>query len=202
MALADGAERRRWPLPERVRAAGLPVRRPERRGFEDDLLHTNSVHVLREPWGGHPAGHVLLSFLAVSALGVLDPTSGALAWASTGPFRHQHDPLPRPDGGLWVFDNEAGPAASRVVAWAPGAAAPSSTWTAPGGLRFWSATCGALSAPAPDRLLVTESDAGRAWEIDAEGRVRWAFVSPHRVAGPDGERVATLFEVQRVAWSP
>ena len=45
--------------------------------------------------------------------------------------------------------------------------------------------------------LVTESDAGRAFEVTPSGEIVWEFLSPWR-AGEAGELVATLFEVVRL----
>jgi hypothetical protein len=45
--------------------------------------------------------------------------------------------------------------------------------------------------------LITESDAGRAFEVTRAGEIVWEFYNPHR-AGDDGEYIATLFEVVRL----
>jgi hypothetical protein len=44
---------------------------------------------------------------------------------------------------------------------------------------------------------VTESDAGHAFELTAEGEIVWQFWSPHR-AGPGDRYIATLFDVERL----
>ena len=44
---------------------------------------------------------------------------------------------------------------------------------------------------------MTETGAGRAFELAPSGEVVWLFQSPHR-AGREGELVAALFEVERI----
>jgi hypothetical protein len=49
--------------------------------------------------------------------------------------------------------------------------------------------------------LITESCAGRAFEVSRNGTVVWEFFSPHR-AGDRGELVAALFDVIRLPTWP
>ena len=46
-------------------------------------------------------------------------------------------------------------------------------------------------------MLIIESNAGRAFEVTAEGTRVWEFVNPHR-AGDDDEFIATLFDLVRL----
>jgi hypothetical protein len=106
------------------------------------------------------------------------------------------DPHLLADGSLILFDNEAGPAASRVVRWAPGEAAPRWTWGEGLTPPLWSATCGAVE-PVPGGWLVTESDGGRVFDVGEDGAVRASWGSPHRV-GKAGRLVATVFHADPV----
>ena len=86
----------------------------------NDVLHTNTVFVLEEDHAdAHPAftaGRVLVSMRALSALALIDPTSGEAVWVHTGPYVRQHDPQVTADGKLWVFDNQgAGKKRSRML---------------------------------------------------------------------------------------
>jgi hypothetical protein len=62
---------------------------------------------------------------------------------------------------------------------------------------FYSATCGTAQRLPNGNTLITESDAGRAFEVTPGGDIVWEFSSPWR-AGAAGELVATLFEVVRL----
>jgi hypothetical protein len=62
---------------------------------------------------------------------------------------------------------------------------------------MFSACCGTVQRLPNGNTVVTESEAGRAFEVTPAGEVVWRFDSPHRP--PDRpELVATLFEVLRV----
>ena len=62
---------------------------------------------------------------------------------------------------------------------------------------FFSLYCGTSARLEGGNTLITESGAGRAFELDPEGQLVWDFRSPHR-AGERAELVAALFEVQRL----
>jgi len=49
----------------------------------------------------------------------------------------------------------------------------------------------------PGNTLITESDAGRAFETTADGKIVWEFYNPHS-AGEQDEYIATLMEVVRL----
>jgi hypothetical protein len=62
---------------------------------------------------------------------------------------------------------------------------------------FYSHSCGSVAALPNGNLLVTESDNGRAFELDRDGEIVWEYSNPHR-AGDHDEYIATLFEVVRL----
>ena len=62
---------------------------------------------------------------------------------------------------------------------------------------FFSLTCGAVQRLPNGNTLITESDAGRAFETTTDGEIVWEFYNPH-AAGEEGEYVATLFELVRL----
>jgi hypothetical protein len=62
---------------------------------------------------------------------------------------------------------------------------------------FYSETCGSNQRLPNGNTLVTESDNGRAFEVTSDGTIVWEYFNPHH-AGPEGEYVATLFEVVRL----
>jgi hypothetical protein len=73
------------------------------------------------------------------------------------------------------------------------------TWAYRGepGRRFSSNFLGSAERLPGGTTLITESAAGRAFEVTPDGERVWEYVNPHR-AGDDGELIATLLEVVRI----
>ncbi len=167
-----------------------------------DVLHTNTVEVLdstleaRSP--AFRSGRVLVSVLMLDTIAVVDLEEERVTWALSGLWRQQHQPTVLPDGGMLVFDNEAGPGVSRVLEIDP--FTQEIMWLYEGGVdgEFYSSTCGSNQRLPNGNTLITESDNGRAFEVTRDKDIVWEFVNPYR-AGEDGELIATLFEVVRLA---
>jgi hypothetical protein len=169
---------------------------------KSDLLHTNTLEVLTgTPPGAPPAftaGRLLLSILELDTVAVLDPSSETIVWAQRGPYRKQHQPTLLPSGRILVFDNRGLLPAdlSRVFEFDPRNG--ELGWSYGGeGTDFFSRTLGSVARLPNGNTLVTESENGRAFELDPEGRRVWVFDTPHRT-GTDDALVAVLFEVERV----
>jgi hypothetical protein len=97
-----------------------------------------------------------------------------------------------------VFDNQGRPGSSRVLEIDP--ATQEVTWEYAGTppKSFYTEFCGAAQRLPNGNTLITESEAGRAFEVTPGGDAVWSFASPFR-AGARGELVATLLGVQRLA---
>jgi hypothetical protein len=84
-----------------------------------DALHSNSVSRLQisETGDGPLAGaDFLVSLREVDVIGALDEETGAVVWASRGPWQRQHRPLLLPSGTILLFDNQGlSPQRSRVI---------------------------------------------------------------------------------------
>jgi outer membrane protein assembly factor BamB len=168
----------------------------------DDLFHTNSVEwldgTLAEKVPAFRKGNVLVSMRNLDTIAVLDLDAGEVVWSLTGAFTLQHDPTVTAAGRLLVFDNHKVPNRwSSIVELDPTNGQPLWSWTGSDSMPFYSHSCGALQALPGGNLLITESDAGRVIEIDADGRAVWEYYNPYR-AGEHEEYIATLFEVRRV----
>lgn len=209
----DGSLRRRVSLLEALAASPwayaleAAASAPEGRMLQGevaarDLLHTNSYALLAAvPPGLPPAfapGRALVCFRELDALAVFDVERGALVWFLQGSFDGPHDPELAADGTLWVFDNGLRRGTSRVVALDPHTGRELRAWPPSPHAGFHSEVCGAVQPLPNGNLLLTESTRGRAVEVAPDGAIVWRFVSPHRVAGPDGPLVACLFEVERL----
>jgi len=173
-----------------------------RRKPSGDLLHTNSLEVLDGRIAGalpaFAAGSVLTSMRVVDAIAVIDMDDAKVIWAHEGSFRKQHDPKILPNGNLMLFDNRWKPGRSRVIEIDPVSGQTAWEYVGSPERPFFSATCGTAQRLVNGNTLITESDNGRAFEVTPDRRIVWEFHSPHR-AGENGEFVATLFEVVRLA---
>jgi hypothetical protein len=100
-----------------------PPRRNATPGVPLDMFHTNCVRVLRQSLAPRfpflKPGQVLISMRELDALAALDPQSGSMVWAATGPWRRQHDPQFLDNGNLLIFDNRGLPKRSRVLEYDP-----------------------------------------------------------------------------------
>jgi hypothetical protein len=131
-------------------------------------------------------------------LAVVDLDREAVVWARRGSFRDQHDAQILASGNLLLFDNRGAEPHSRVLELDP-ERPEHVAWEHTGSAAqpFYSATCGTAQRLPNGNTLITESDAGRAFEVTPGGEIVWEFLSPWR-AGDGGELVATLFEVVRL----
>lgn len=166
-----------------------------------DVLHSNSVQVLD---GAHeemdPAfaeGNVLVCLRELNAFVVIDPRREKVVWFLQGSWLYPHDARLTEHGTLTLFDNAGHGGYSQVSEfdlssgerlWSYGGDPPAT---------FYSIFCGVAAKLPNGNVLATESCNGRALEVTPSGDVAWAFHSPHR-AGPDGDLVAVLFEVERL----
>jgi hypothetical protein len=175
---------------------------PDLDAFQGDLFHTNSLAVLDGRHAGRlPAlrrGNLLVSMLVPDLLAVVDFEREEVVWAHRGSFRDQHDARLLENGKLLLFDNRGAEPHSRVLELDP-ARPDHAVWEYAGSESqpFYSATCGTAQRLPNGNTLITESDAGRAFEVTPGGEIVWEFLSPWR-AGDAGELVATLFEVERL----
>jgi hypothetical protein len=169
---------------------------------DGEIFHTNSIYVFDAADAGSSPlfvpGHALISVLYLDTIAIVDLERDRVVWALEGPrrglFVRQHEPEPLPSGELLLFDNQGHDGRSKVVALDPRSGAISWTYAS---ADFYSETCGVAQRLPNGNTLITESDAGRAFEVTPSGDVVWEFYVPHRV-GRDGELIATLFEVRRV----
>lgn len=170
-----------------------------------DIFHTNTIEVLdgrlARQTPAFRAGNVLVSILMLDTVAVVDLEADEVVWALTGLWHQQHQPTVLENGHMLVFDNEFdnrfGERVSRVLEIDP--FTQEAFWTYEGGpgRPFYSSTCGSNQRLPNGNTLITESDAGRAFEVTKDGTIVWEYLSPYR-AGEEGELVATLFEVVRL----
>jgi len=172
-----------------------------------DLLHTNTLEVIDDTLTARiPAfapGRVLLTIPYLDALAVMDLSTDTLTWMTVGGWLFPHKGTVLDNGHLLVFDNRSHGRHSAVVEVDP--AELSVAWAYVGDALngFYSYECGAAQRLPGGNTLITESDAGRAFEVAPDGRVVWDYANPHRIEERGEVKVARLMEVMRLpvaAW--
>ncbi len=195
----DGRERRRISILECLENGGRTALLGRMRR-ERDLFHTNSIEVLDGRVAGLPAefaaGNVLVSSRTLSAVMVIDVEREAVVWVLAEGFAKQHHPRLLDNGHVLLFDNRGRPHASTVFEFDPNTRSPVWAYRGTEGDPFFSKSCGSAHRLQGGNTLITESDAGRAFEVTPAGEIVWEFYSPHR-GGERGELIATLFDLQR-----
>jgi len=196
----DGTERQRISVLECLeRGDGEELLARMKRGKE--LFHTNSIEVLdgrlAERLPAFAAGNLLVSLRHLDAICVIDPREAAVVWSMTGDFRAQHDPTVLDNGNLLLFDNRGAGEASTVREFDPVTGEPVWAYAGTAESPFYSHTCGTSYRLPNGNTLVSESDAGRAFELTPDKRIVWEFYNPHR-GGPELQYIAVLYDLQRV----
>jgi hypothetical protein len=177
----EGKELRKVPLLEAFRDSPYALLLTGQRPASSkawDLLHANSVEVLRQRLApAHApfrAGQVLLSLRELDALAVLDVELRAVVWAARGPWRRQHDPHFLENGRLLLFDNLGSPTESRVIEYDPRTQACPWTYPGEGGPSFRSVIQGrAQRLPNGNTLIVNSAD-GVLLELTPDRRLVWS----------------------------
>lgn len=203
----DGRELSRTSMLEAIeRSSYAPIL--GRTSFEGDIFHTNSVEVLdgslEDRLPAFKAGNLLVSFRYTNTVGVVDPELGKFVWALSDQWIWQHDPVITKKGTMLIYDNLGIPFGqldgqdfSRVIEIDP--VTQQVVWSFSGSeaTPFFSKTSGANQRFPNGNTLITETDNGRTFEVNVDGKIVWEFLNPNKT-GDDGSRVAAIFEAYRV----
>jgi hypothetical protein len=201
---SDGRLLHEFSLLEALERSGFASLLDDRPPF-GDILHTNTLELLDGRHAGRfaafAAGNALVSFRSLDTVAVVDLARERLVWARRGPWVTQHQPSLVESGAILVFDNKGLGDRSRVLELDPLTGAIVWSYDREG---FSSPIGGSAQRLDNGNTLVSESTAGRAFEVTREGAIAWEFYNPHR-AGPSDALIATLLEVvrlppQRPAW--
>ena len=173
----------------------------ERRPSNKDLFHANTLELF-DGSAAHLSplfarGNILTSFRRFSTIAIVDGESKKMVWTLAGEWVGQHTPTLLPDGNILLFDNQryedwsqaliVNPQSGEIV-WRYKADPPSSFNTEGAG----------VSEPLPNgNVLLTESAAGRVFEVTPGGEIVWEYYNPARV-GKSRELVAALFLCTRL----
>ena len=154
-----------------------------------DPTHANDIEVvtaaLADRLEGVDEGDLLVSVREFHMLVILDQVSGDIKWHQIGPWVRQHDPEITENGIIEVFDNggEHRPPdqfkGSRIVALDPVTRETQTLYPRPGDETFFSVIMGTHQRLPNGNRLITETTAGRLFEVTSDGRVVWEYVKPY-----------------------
>lgn len=177
--------------------------------WDGELVHANKIgelpFAMAAAFPGFAPGDLLLSLRQYNLILVVDPVTWEVKWHQTGPWLRQHDPEFLPDGTITVFNNNAykvelgpkgrvnpnAPKDSNIVQVNP---TTGETWVAYGdgeGETFSSVVRGKHEVMPGGGFLITEFEAGRVFQTDAEGEIVWEYINRY-----DDEEVLEMTEAR------
>jgi hypothetical protein len=189
----DGQERKRIPILEAFRDSPFSLlltalARPKAKGLIErrdmaaqpdngDLLHTNSVRVVRRSQASQfpcfKPGEVLISLRSLDALAVVDTETGHVVWAATGVWRSQHDAELLDNGHILVYDNLGSAAGTRVLEYDPVTQAIPWFYANDHATPF-NATMRGMKQRLPNgNTIIVDPEGGRAFEVTRDKELVW-----------------------------
>lgn len=177
------------------------------RVWDHEIVHLNKISELDAgravAFPMFRAGDLLLSLREHNLVMVVDPDAGKIRWWQIGPWVRQHDPQFGSDGKLTVFNNNAYkdglngyrsdpslPRTTNILAMDPVTREVNVRYGGRPGQEMLSVLRGKQHETGQG-LFVTESEAGRAFEVDGAGNVIWEYVNRY-----DDENVAEITEAR------
>ncbi len=166
-----------------------------------DLFHTNTLEYLDgtlehiSPY--FKKGNILTVLREIHALAIIDMELEEIVWFKLGTWSGPHQPILLPNANIILFDNNRFSDYSRVleiepftenIVWYYIANPPNS---------FFTEACGSIQPLPNGNILVIESQAGRAFEIQRNGSIVWEYVVPHVLEGID-QFIPYLFDLVRI----
>jgi hypothetical protein len=169
----------------------------------NDLTHLNDIEELTREMAPHfpqfAPGDLLISMRELNTIMVVDPKTQRVKWHQTGPWIAQHDPDFQQDGHIIVFSNNddgtpAGAAlgGSTIIEVDPQTGKTQTLYGGSPAQRMYTGIRGKHQRLANGDLLITESEAGRVFEIDGAGEIVWEYINRY-----DDEKVAIVFGATR-----
>ena len=144
-----------------------------------DPLHLNDVEVLdasmADAFPLFEAGDVMLSLRSLNLVVVIDSEDLHLKWWQHGPWHRQHDPDFLANGRISVFGNNMNGDASRIIEIDPVTRKTQVVFEGSPQLPFYSWRRGNHQRLDNGNILITESEAGRVFEVDRSGSLVWEY---------------------------
>jgi hypothetical protein len=169
--------------------------------WDRELVHVNKVTPLpaaiADDFPLFDAGDLAVSMRKLNLLIVVDPQDGRVKWWHIGPWLRQHDPEFKAGGTIVLFNNNtyiSEPDAnthSQIMEIDPITNDARVLYGNATDQKMLSIIRGKVQANEDGRLLITEFEAGRAFEVDAAGNVIWEYINRY-----DADRVAEITEAR------
>ncbi len=165
--------------------------------YDYELLHLNKVGELSseiaDSFGKFEAGDLVISMRNHNLVAVVDPDTWKIRWHQIGPWVRQHDPEFNPDGTITVFNNNAyrygldGQKAkpsypvltSNIIRVDPATGESERIYGEREGEWFQTHVLGKHDLTPGGGMIITEYEAGRAFEINAKGEIVWEFINTY-----------------------
>ena len=154
-----------------------------------DPTHLNDIEVvtsaLAEKIHGVEAGDLLVSLRQMHMLAILSRETGQIVWHKSGPWIRQHDPDITSEGIIEVYNNGSDklslnrPPGSSLIAIDASTETWRSIYPIRNGPGFYSEIMGTHQTLPNGNRLITETMAGRLFEIDKQGDIVWEYIKPY-----------------------
>lgn len=154
--------------------------------WEFDRFHVNDVDPLparfADAYPGFTAGDLLISLRSINLVAVVDPRTEEIKWWRQGLVRRQHDPDWNARGTITIFDNNMHRDFSRIqeidpVSYAARVVVPGEPY------QFYTWHRGKHDVLPGGGYLVTSTEQGRLFEVDAEGQIVFDFINRFQPGG-------------------
>lgn len=174
--------------------------------WDRELNHLNKVTELKsniaKDFPLFSAGDLLLSLRTYNILLVLDPKTHRIKWYKIGPWKRQHDPEFKAGGYISVFNNNTyltsysngkinldSVKGSNIIEIDPVTNQYHISYGDKPGQNLLSIIRGKHELTSAGGILMTEFEAGRAFETDSNGNIVWEYINRY-----DKDNVAELTE--------
>lgn len=152
---------------------------------KQDILHLNDVETFpaSEAEGFFKKGDVLVSLRNISTIFVFERGTERIKYLTTGRTVWQHDPDFVDGNRIAVFDNKGGgidegeAPSSRILVFSADKAEPEVRFAGTEIRPFYTGIMGKQQWLPNGDVLITETDGGRGFEINADGEIVWQYVN-------------------------
>ncbi|NOD36594.1 MULTISPECIES: arylsulfotransferase family protein [unclassified Ruegeria] len=161
---------------------------------QQEVMHTNKAAELPSAIAStfplFEAGDLAVSVREYNLVVVFDPVSKKVKWHQTGPWLRQHDPEFRDDGRISIFNNNtyrtayehertilSTPFTTNIIAVDPVSRETEVIFGEQLGEEMLSVIRGEHQLLENGGMLITEFDAGRVLEVNADGQIVWEYVN-------------------------
>jgi Arylsulfotransferase (ASST) len=165
-------------------------------------MHMNDIEVLgaaqAEQFTIFKEGDIMASLRNLNWIVIIDPDTKLIKWSKVGPYLRQHDPDFLENGKISVFDNRRDNAlgvmlgGSRILELDPVTQDVSTLYESDTSNFFFTDGLGKHQHLPNRNILITEGEAGRAFEVTPEGEVVWSYINRW-----DEDEIAWITEATR-----